>query len=158
MENVGNTILVFLVSIVVLRYLVGRSTCFQIYCFRIVEQQAVLPQCNDDDRECLFQTEQRTQRSLSIWVTIPELFVETFVCCFFPPLRSASSLLTSPYTIILTVIDTVKIKHFFIGKKGFAFLSSFWNFFLAQLTNFSAELYAHPSVAVQQFFFYRSSF
>ena len=43
MENAGNTILASLDEYVVFRCLIGRSSCFRIYCFRIVEQQAVLP-------------------------------------------------------------------------------------------------------------------
>ena len=52
-RNLWNTILASLGEYVVFRCLVGRFSCF-----RIVEQQAVLSWCNDDDRECLFQTEQ----------------------------------------------------------------------------------------------------
>ena len=116
MENVGSTILASLGEYVAFCCLVGRSSCFQIYCFHIVEQQTVLPRCNDNDRECLFQTEQGAQHPLTIQLTMPSLFVETFVAvfitspiCFLP--------INGPYTIILTVLDTVKIKHFFIGKK-----------------------------------------
>ena len=41
MENVGNTILAVPGEYVVFRCLIGRSNCFKIYRFRIVEQQAV---------------------------------------------------------------------------------------------------------------------
>ena len=42
MENVANTTLALGSEYVVVRCPVGRSSCLQIYCFRIVEQQAVL--------------------------------------------------------------------------------------------------------------------
>ena len=135
MENVGNTILGSLGEYVLFRCLIGRSSCFQIYCFRIVEQQAVLPWCNDDDRECLFQTQQRAQCPLRIQLTIPSLFLQTFIAvfstsliCFLP--------INGTYTIIFTVIGTVKIKHLFIGKKDSHCILSFRNDFLAQLANF----------------------
>ena len=73
----------------------------------------------DNDRECLFQLEQGAQRCLSVRLDIPSLFLQTFLAVFFTsPICFLP--INGPYTIIFTVIDTVKIKHLFHRKKGFS--------------------------------------
>ena len=131
MENIGNASLAFLGEYVLFHCFVERSSCFQVYCFLIVSnRQYVL----DDDRKCLFQTEQRAQRNLRIKITIPSLFLQTFLAVF-----STSPiyflLINDLYTIIFIVIDAIKVKHFFIGKR-ILIVSSFRNFFLFQWVDF----------------------
>ena len=54
--------------------------------------------------------------------------------------------MNGPYTIILTVIDARQDQTFFHRKKGFSLYPLFFELF--SRPSFSAELYAHPSVAV----------
>ena len=75
-------VLRFLVSICCSLVLFRRSSCFQIYCFRIIEQQKALPRCNDNDRECLVPAEQGVQQPLTIRITILLLFLQTSLAVF----------------------------------------------------------------------------
>ena len=72
----------------------------------------------DDDGECLFQTDEWAQSPLTVRLTKTSLFVQTFLVVFFSISPICFLPINSPYTIILTAIDTVKIKHFFVGKKN----------------------------------------
>ena len=98
--NIGNTILASGGEYVLFRCLVGRSSCFQIYCFRIVEQMAVLPWWW---LRVPFSNRTRGTTLSEHTANHTIIFCGNFRCCFFPLLRFASYLLTAhirPFSLL----------------------------------------------------------
>ena len=137
MKNVGNISLVFLGEYVLFRCLVGRSSCFQINYFRIVKQQvAVLPWCNDDDRECLFQAEQGAQCPLSLRLTIPSLFLQTFIAVFFFHFSDLLPPYKQPIYNHFNCCRCRQDQTFFHRKKGFSLYPLFPERFSRPISEF----------------------